>query len=79
MLYSCPLRCTAGLQVPVKDRAGYFVLTYHMDVRTEPVESLELQPGKYGVMRQGEHLDLQALPLPEHSNGRVLAGAGARW
>eukprot|EP00878_Enallax_costatus_P001078 GHUV01001215.1.p1 GENE.GHUV01001215.1~~GHUV01001215.1.p1 ORF type:complete len:196 (+),score=56.61 GHUV01001215.1:182-769(+) len=62
------------LVVPVKERAGHFVMTYHMDVRTEPVETIQLQPGKYGVLRQGEPLDLHELAVQE-KNGRVLAGA----
>ena len=62
------------LQVPVKERAGHFVMTYHMDVRTEPVETIQLQPAKYGVLRQGERLDLHELAVQE-KNGRVLAGA----
>lgn len=63
-----------ALQVPVKERAGHFVMTYHMDVRTEPVETIQLQPGKYSVMRPAERLDLHELPVQE-KNGRVLAGA----
>lgn len=62
------------LQVPVKERAGHFVMTYHMDVRTEQVESIQLQPGKYSLMRPGERVDLQELPVQD-KNGRVLAGA----
>ena len=58
----------------MKERAGHFVMTYHMDVRTEPVETIQLQPGKYGLMRPGERLDLQEVPL-KSTNGKVLAGA----
>jgi hypothetical protein len=66
------------LQVPVKDRAGHLVLTYHMDVRVEPVESLQVQQGQYGTMRQGERVDLHELLEPAMANGRVLAGAYGR-
>lgn len=49
--FKCMLRTADGsyvwesgdnrsITVPVKDRPGHFVMTYHMDVRTEPVESL---------------------------------------
>jgi hypothetical protein len=54
------------------------VLTYHMDVRIEPVESLAVQEGQYSAMRQGERLNLHELLEPAMNNGRVLAGAYGR-
>ncbi|KAF8069642.1 amyM [Scenedesmus sp. PABB004] len=66
------------LSVPVKDRAGHMVLTYHMDVRTEPVESLSAPaPGKYGVMQQGEPRGYDSARAP--AADRAYASAGARW
>jgi hypothetical protein len=54
------------------------VLTYHMDVRIEPVESLGVAGGQYSAMRPGDRLDLHELMEPVASNGRVLAGAYGR-
>lgn len=63
----------------MKDRAGHYVMTYHMDVRKEPVDSLQLStPGKYGAMRPGDRFEEGLLPA-NNSNGRVLASAGARY
>jgi hypothetical protein len=71
-------RAAAVLQVPVKDRAGHIVMTYHMDVRIEQVETLQVQQGQYGTMRQDERFNLHELMEPAMSNGRVLAGAYGR-
>eukprot|EP00878_Enallax_costatus_P026275 GHUV01028175.1.p1 GENE.GHUV01028175.1~~GHUV01028175.1.p1 ORF type:complete len:195 (+),score=59.54 GHUV01028175.1:147-731(+) len=66
------------LLVPVKDRAGHMVLTYHMDVRIERVESLQVPQGCYSAMLQDERAALQQLLEPSVQPGRVLAGAYGR-
>lgn len=69
------------LLVPVKDRAGHMVLTYHLDVRMEPVESLQVaQSGTYSPMQPGDRVELynDLMMAPAASNGRVMAGAYGR-
>lgn len=68
----------AVLQVPVKDRAGHMVLTYTMDVRIEPVESLQVPVGQAAASHQGGRPALNELLEPLLGNGRVLAGAYGR-
>ncbi len=71
------------LQVPEKDRPGHFVMTYHMDVRTEPVESLlgdsmskqKGQAGVYSPMGQWERNSQQEMLERAMANGRVPANA----
>jgi hypothetical protein len=72
------------LQVPVKDRPGHFVMTYHMDVRhTEPVESVlgnsltkqKGQEGVYSPMGDWNSNSQQEMLERAMSNGRVPANA----
>lgn len=79
-----PLLLPPLLQVPVKERAGHFVMTYHMDVRTEPVESLlggsmgkqQGQSGTYSPMGQWDPNSRQQEVLERAmANGRVPANA----
>lgn len=72
------------IQVPVKDRPGNLVITYHMDVRTEPVETLmgdslakqKGQAGVYSPMGQWNVNDSQRDVLERQmANGRVHANA----
>lgn len=57
------------------------VLTYHLDVRMEPVESLQVaQSGTYSPMQPGDRVELynDLMMAPAASNGRVMAGAYGR-
>lgn len=79
------LCAAASLQVPVKDRPGHFVMTYHMDVRAEPVDtllgdSLKKQKGQAGTyspmgnwnVNEGQR---EVLERAMQQNGRVPANA----
>jgi hypothetical protein len=77
--------CCCCVQVPQKDRPGHFVMTYDMDVRIEPVETLmgdsrgkqQGQAGQYSPMGSWNSHNQQQEQFERamHNNGRVPANA----